>query len=266
LQTLAPPGASSSRPSSWFVVKPPPREKNVLLHPAKFPEPLVDYFLGEFSHEGENVFDPMAGTGSTLLAALTAKRRAYGIELNAQFHGIACTRLQNFEAENAPPLPENWRLNCGDAALAESYHGLPETFDYILTSPPYWDMLRMKGAETQQKRQQAGLLQFYSEDARDLGNRSDYEEFLADLIKIYRRVAERLAAGRYMTVIVKNVKKRGKVYPLAWHLAMRLSEQLLLCHEQFWCQDDQRLAPFGYRYTWVSNTFHHYCLHFRKPA
>ncbi|MGH7491158.1 MAG: DNA methyltransferase, partial [bacterium] len=192
-------------------------------------------------------------------------RHAYGIELHPQFHRIASERVQKLLSGMPHAAKPKWRLNCGDAAATRSYRSLPNTFDYVLTSPPYWDMLRMKGAETQQKRRQAGLLQFYSDDKRDLGNRDDYEGFLADLVKVYLRVAERLVAGRYMTIIVKNVKKRGKIYPLAWDLAIHLSRHLILCHEQFWCQDDQRLAPFGYRYAWVSNTFHHYCLHFRKP-
>jgi len=266
----APTGNSSlafaKRPrSSWFVLKPPPREKGVLLHPAKFPESLVEAFVKEFTKEGERIFDPMAGTGSTLLSALACHREAYGIELNQNFHRIAVDRIRKF----LPALPglmasPAWNLVCGDASSAQSYRTLPEEFDYILTSPPYWDMLRMKGAETQQQRKKAGLLQYYSEDERDLGNIADYESFLASLVDIYKVVASRLAAGRYMTVVVKNVKKRGRIYPLAWDLALRLSEDLVLCHEQFWCQDDQKIAPFGYRYAWVSNTFHHYCLHFRK--
>ncbi len=247
---------------SWFVPKPPPREKGVLLHPAKFPESLVVYFLEQFTHEGERVFDPMAGTGSTLLAALSQNRAAYGIELNPQFHQIAQQRVEKFVA-NQSAAPQ-WQIINGDASAAESYQNLPEQFDYVLTSPPYWDMLRMKGAETQQKRKEAGLLQFYSEDARDLGNYDDYENFLNALVEIYERIAARLAVGRYMTIIVKNVKKKGKIYPLAWDLALALRRSLTLCHEQFWCQDDLKLAPFGYRYAWVSNTMHHYCLHFRK--
>ncbi|NUO79931.1 RsmD family RNA methyltransferase [candidate division KSB1 bacterium] len=250
---------------SWFVPKPPPREKGVLLHPAKFPESLVIYFLNQFSREGERVFDPMAGTGSTLLAALSQNRAAYGIELNPQFQQIAKQRIEKFATNQLTFIAApQWQIVNGDASAAQSYENLPEKFDYVLTSPPYWDMLRMKGAETQQKRKAAGLLQFYSEDARDLGNYDDYEDFLRTLVEIYERLAERLAAGRYMTIIVKNVKKKGKIYPLAWDLALALSRNLILCHEQFWCQDDLKLAPFGYRYAWVSNTFHHYCLHLRK--
>ncbi len=257
---------SESPRSTWLVVKPPPREKGVLLHPAKFPETLVEIFLNDFSQPGQRVFDPMAGTGSTLLTALAHQCQAYGIELNPQFHRIASERITRY----LPSLPNllessNWKLVCGDAAEAKNYTELPPTFDYIITSPPYWDMLRMKGAETQQKRKTAGLLQFYSDDSRDLGNVTDYRSFLDNLVKIYRFVATKLAPGGYFTIIVKNVKKRGVIYPLAWDLALQLCDELQLCHEQFWCQDDQRLAPFGYRYAWVSNTFHHYCLHFRKP-
>jgi hypothetical protein len=123
----------------------------------------------------------------------------------------------------------------------------------------------MKGAETQKKRRDAGLLVFYSEHENDLGNVPDYEAFIAMLLRAYRLVIERLKPGGFMTVIVKNVKKRGKIFPLAWDIAFALSPFMELRHEQLWCQDDQKLSPFGYRYAWVSNTFHHYCLHFRKP-
>jgi DNA modification methylase len=252
---------------AWFVVKPPPREKNVLLHPAKFPEPLIRQFIEHYTRPGERVFDPMAGTGSALVAALSCHREAYGIELNPGFCRIIHQRLEKL----SPSLPglfamPNWKVCCGNAGAAETYSELPEPFHYIITSPPYWDMLRMKGAETQQKRKQAGLLQFYSDDARDLGNISTYEDFLESLVEIYRRIGARLAPGRHLTIIVKNVKKRGRIFPLAWDLAFHLRQDFILGREQFWCQDDQRLAPFGYRYAWVSNTFHHYCLHFRKPA
>lgn len=246
-------------PRAWFIVKPPPREKNVLLHPAKFPEPLIAEFIQRFTQPGERICDPMAGTGSALLAAASCGREAYGVELNPAFCEIIKQRFA------ARPANAAWQVCCGDAGLAETYRELPETFHYIITSPPYWDMLRMKGAETQQKRQQAGLLQFYSEDARDVGNIAEYEKFLASLVQIYHGIGSRLEPGRFMTIIVKNVKKKGQIFPLAWDLSLRLREDFILCREQFWCQNDQSLAPFGYRYAWVSNTFHHYCLHFQKP-
>jgi hypothetical protein len=62
------------------------------------------------------------------------------------------------------------------------------------------------------------------------------------------------------------VKKGGKMYPLAWDLASRLGKYYTLKDERIWCQDNQRLAPYGLGNAWVSNTFHHYCLQFRNEG
>ena len=55
---------------SWFIHNPPPRRKDVLTHPAKFPETLAQEFIEFFTKKGQTVLDPMLGTGSALVAAL----------------------------------------------------------------------------------------------------------------------------------------------------------------------------------------------------
>jgi hypothetical protein len=128
-------------------------------------------------------------------------------------------------------------------------------------------MLHARGAGTQSHRRSSPDLDvFYSEDPADLGNMTNYEEFIEKLTQIYIDLKAVLKPGGYMTVIVKNVKKGGRIYPLAWDLASRLSNSYELKDEKIWCQDNQRLAPYGLGNAWVSNTFHHYCLQFRKPA
>src|SRR5262245_36245142 len=83
---------------SWFIHNPPPRKKGVLVHPAKFPETLAQEFIEFFTKRGENVLDPMAGTGSALVAALRAGRNSYGIELIPKYVEIA---KQSIEEERA---------------------------------------------------------------------------------------------------------------------------------------------------------------------
>src|ERR671918_3044119 len=74
---------------SWFIHNPTPRKKGVLVHPAKFPETMAQEFIEFFTKKGETVLDPMAGTGSALVAALRAGRHSYGIELNSKYAEIA---------------------------------------------------------------------------------------------------------------------------------------------------------------------------------
>jgi DNA modification methylase len=253
---------------SWFVHAPPPRKKGVIRHPAKFPETLAQEFIEFFTKQDQVVLDPMVGTGSTLLAALRSGRHSIGIELNQQYSDIA-SQLVVEEKTVLGQTAQN--VSCkviqGDAAqimeISNQYQ-FPE-IDYLLTSPPYWDMLHAKGAQTQQKRRGTpGLDTQYSDDPEDLGNIHDYDEFLSKLVEIYVAVKPLLRPRAYLTVIVKNIKKGGKIYPLAWDLARILGETYTLKDEKIWCQDDIRLAPYGLGNAWVSNTFHHYCLQFRN--
>jgi DNA modification methylase len=265
---------------SWFIHNPPPRKKDVLRHPAKFPETMAQEFIEFFTKKGQVVLDPMAGTGSTLVAALRAGRNSYGIELNPGYAEIARQVLQEEQAILAEKLSgggqdsagltgENSQggliaqVFTGDAAKAVEF-GIP-TVDYVLTSPPYWDMLHAKGAENQKKRRETEQFDVvYSDDPHDLGNIHDYEAFLELLVTVYCGLKPLLAEKAYMTIIVKNVKKGGKIYPLAWDIARELGKVYTLKDEKIWCQDNQPLAPFGLGSAWVSNTFHHYCLQFRN--
>lgn len=253
---------------SWFVHNPPPRARDVLRHPAKFPETLAKEFIEFFTKRGQVVLDPMAGTGSTLVAALQSGRHSYGIELNPTYAEIA---RQVVDAERAvlgesvaSMAAEVIQGDAADIADHVTAHQI-QPIDYVVTSPPYWDMLHARGAETQRKRRGSVSLDVvYSDDPDDLGNIADYEEFLERLSTIYRGLQPFLRPRAYLTIIVKNVKKGGRIYPLAWDLARNLGDTYTLKDERVWCQDDIRLAPYGLGNAWVSNTFHHYCLQFRN--
>jgi len=251
---------------SWFIHNPPPRRKDVLRHPAKFPETMAQEFIEFFTKRGQTVLDPMAGTGSALVAALRTGRNAWGIELNPGYAAIARQVVSDEQtALGEPAQGLSVTLIEGDAARAADYNIPP--VDYLLTSPPYWDMLHARGAETQKNRRAASHLDVvYSDDPDDLGNVRDYDDFLARLTAIYAGLKPLLREKAYLTIIVKNVKKGGKIYPLAWDLARELGRIYTLKDERLWLQDNQRLAPYGLGSAWVSNTFHHYCLQFRNEG
>ncbi len=254
---------------SWFVPRPPPREPGKLTHPATYPETLVAEFVARCTQPGDLVLDPMVGTGSTLLACQRMARRGFGVELNPEYAAISQRRLAESGCAAGGVQRSTLATQSvivGDALQLAAIKDLPPQVDYCITSPPYWDMLNMRGAMTQRGRRQRGLHVSYGDDPRDVGNVAAYGQFVAALVQVYRQVAARLRPGGYLTVVVKNVKKQGTIYPLAWDLAAALGEFLQVCPERFWCQDDVRLAPYGYGNAWVSNTVHHYCLTFRKPC
>ena len=244
---------------AWQVIRPPRRNKNEILHPAKYPEALITHFVEYFTKKGDNVFDPMSGTGSSQLAALQLERNAFGTELSPFFHKIAVERCNG----NLLTSENECKIELEDAKNAAQLN-FPK-IDYLITSPPYWDMLNMKGAEYQARRKEKGLQLNYSDHESDLGNIANYNQFLNDLVEVYKECDKIMKSGAFATIIVKNIKKKGSNYPFAWDLSEKLCEiGWKLLPEFFWCQDDINLAPYGYGNTWVSNTFHQYCLNFRK--
>jgi DNA modification methylase len=257
---------------SWFTWRSPPRNKMKLIHPAPFPEDLAAEFIRFFTRKGMWVLDPMVGSGSTLLACAMTGRNGIGIELNEFWAEVAKKRLEDLRRQqdlfgNDDEKTEQ-KIIVADAREIDKLEMPP--IDYVITSPPYWDILRTEGkiktlSKRQRRRQEKSLPIYYSDDPRDLGNINDYEQFLTELTTIYRKVSEKMRDGAYMTIIVRNVKKKGKLYPLAWDLAKRLSDFLELRDEKIWCQTERRItAVCGYPHTWFSIPMHHYCLILRK--
>lgn len=67
--------------------------KKRLEHPTQKPEEIGDLFIRYWTKPGDLVLDPFAGTGTFLISAFKASRRAVGIELSTKFCELARNRL-----------------------------------------------------------------------------------------------------------------------------------------------------------------------------
>ena len=56
------------------------------IHPTQKPVKLLEYLISIFTDEGDIVIDPVAGSGSTLIAAENLNRKAHGFEIKKEFH------------------------------------------------------------------------------------------------------------------------------------------------------------------------------------
>ena len=250
---------------SWFIHRPPRRKNDELLHPAKFPETLVEEFISFFTKEGGWVLDPFMGTGSALIAAGNLKRNAIGVELSPDFFKIAKKRIEReeYQDEVLPLLGSSEDLQ----KLIKKTYLKSVKFDYVITSPPYWNQLE-RNSLRQKTRSIKGLSTKYSNNEDDLGNVSDYYEFIEKQAKIFDNAYDLTKSSGYLTVITNNVYYKGKLYPLAFDTAISLtkrgSKSWVLKDEKIWLQDDKALVALGVNNAWVSNRHHQYCLIFRK--
>lgn len=63
------------------------------IHPTQKPIPLLQRLIEIFTDRGDVVIDPVAGSGSTLFAAASLGRKAYGFEVNKQFYNDANKKM-----------------------------------------------------------------------------------------------------------------------------------------------------------------------------
>ena len=73
--------------------------QNKTKHPAVFPEQLANDHIISWSNEGDTVFDPFMGSGTTGKMAMLNNRKFIGIELDNTYFEIAKERI-NKAVEN----------------------------------------------------------------------------------------------------------------------------------------------------------------------
>lgn len=77
-----------------------PRDNvNEKIHPTQKPVELLEMLISIFTDPGDVVIDPVAGSGSTLVAAENLGRKAHGFEIKKDFHRAACKWIEENRIE-----------------------------------------------------------------------------------------------------------------------------------------------------------------------
>jgi len=246
---------------STMLSQAPPRDKRKIRHPATFSERDIERLIRFFTKQGETVLDPFLGSGSTLIACHDSGRLGTGIELIEQWAQVARERLGLVGGASSP----DQTVIQGDALTELT--SLPEaSFDFIVTSPPYWSILDKQGMKIKAERESRDLPTKYSEDANDLGNIADYEEFLDRLGEVFAACGRVLKPKKYMAVVVSDFRHGPQFVLYHADLAKRIEQAgIPLKGITVLLQDSKNLYPFGVPNAFVSNIHHQYILIHQKP-
>jgi len=243
--------------SVWFS-RPPRRDSLKSGHPATFAESDIARLIRFFTRPGDRVLDPFVGSGSTLLACAETGRAGTGIELIERWADVSRNRLQGINGGTEQ------KVMTGDAR--EVLPTIPdESFDFIVTSPPYWMILRKdRDHKVRAERKSKGLSTRYSDEEDDLGNLESYDEFLGQLARVYCECRRVLAKRHYMCVVVSDFRHKSRFVDYHSDIS-RVVESCGFALEGITVlvQDSKNLYPYGIPYAFVSNIHHQYILTFR---
>src|SRR5205823_13906076 len=82
--------------------------------------------------------------------------------------------------------------------------------DFVVTSPPYWNILHKEDHKAKQERRQRQLDTRYGDDKRDLGNISEYSKFISELSGILAECGRALKLKKYLALIVSDFRQKSR--------------------------------------------------------
>ena len=233
-------------------------------HPAPFSFTDVGRLIRFFTKRNYIVLDPFAGIGSTLKACALEGRKGIGIELNPHFVALTRERLCT-EVRDVSATVEAQEILEGDARdilpqIAD------ESVDFIITSPPYWSILKKEDHKVRQERLANGLSTDYGDDPRDLGKIATYDDFLRELVRIFSECKRVLKRGKFMAIVVSDFRDKSRYVMFHSDLAQELEKVgLEMRGLKILYQRHKRVFPYGYPYSYVPNIHHQYILILQKP-
>lgn len=232
-------------------------------HPAPYSYQDVSRFIRFFTKEGDVVLDPFVGVGSTLKACAIENRKGVGIELNAKYAQLSKERVET-EVEDSFQYKQMQTVINDDASVAiDSFEN--DYFDFIVTSPPYWNILETVDHKARE-RQGSNLDTKYSNSKSDFGNIEDYNVFLSRLVSLFESSSRILKHGKYMAIVVSDFRKKDDYYIFHADLARELEKtsSFKLKGIKILYQRHKSIYPYGYPFTFVPNVHHQNVLIFQN--
>lgn len=198
-------------------------EPEVFSFPAKLHLGLLQRLIDLYTEPGQTLLDPMAGTGSLMIAA-TQQRNVILRDIEADYVAMML--------RSAPIVRRRGGLFGGliDIAQADARNLVCPPFGAIITSPPYGFETSNENLTSRRRRMENGVKlgrrwqQYidnpchasaangfrYQGGQQNIGNKSG-RNYRKEMHQVYARLAELLPSGGRLILVLKNHYRRGKL-------------------------------------------------------
>lgn len=151
-----------------------------------------------YSKEGEIIFDPFLGSGTTAFEAENLKRNFIGIDIQEGLVNQLKSKLDSLD---------NFHLIAGDSTKLETFNQIKAELakknktdvQLAILHPPYADIVKFSDLEG------------------DLSNCKSLKEFCAKFAMVLKNTISILQKNRYLAIVIGDKYLKGQWIPLGFH-------------------------------------------------
>jgi len=185
--------------SLWIIKERDKSGKHDGFYHGNFVPQIPHQLISRYSKEGDIVFDPFLGSGTTAYECETLKRNFIGVEIQPTMVKHVQSKLDSkinfFEILAADSTQEKTFVKINEALKKNKR----EKVQLAILHPPYANIVK------------------FSQDKNDLSNAKDLHEFLSKFASVIKNTLSILEKGRYIAIVMGDKYEQGKWIPLGFY-------------------------------------------------
>lgn len=191
-----------------------------------------------YSQPNDWILDQFLGSGTTLVEAKLLGRNAVGVDINPHAIKVAKNSLNfNFDSKSKIFIKE------GNATNLEFLKD--SKIDFICMHPPYANIIN------------------YSKKIKGDISRLDIDDFLNKMKLVAKESYRILKKGKYCALMMGDLRRKGKIFPLGFHVMNCFIEEGFLLKEiiikkqhncfsdEFWKYQNNKFLLIAHEYIFV---------------